>query len=202
MLRIGTPAVAAAFVLLLAPAVGAVDGSTTTTAESTTTTSESSTTTAETTTTTTEAPPSGGGLSITVPASASGGTVTVSAGQVTVPLGAVTVTDARTGELRSWTASVSATDFTTGSATAAETISSASVSYASGPTTGATGTVVPVPGQPDPAVLVPLSAPVTAFSSSGGSGETSVSWSPTVVIAFDAETVAGGYSGVITHSLA
>src|SRR5438046_603718 len=67
---------------------------------------------------------------------------------VTSQLGAVTVTDDRAALNATWTATVSATSFTTGGATATETIANSALSYWSGPATATTGTGTATPGQP------------------------------------------------------
>lgn len=171
---------------------------TTTTEETTTTTTESTTTTTEATTTTTTAPPAGS-LAISVPAAADGGTVSAGAGSLTIPFASVTVSDTRAGLGRSWIASVSTTGFATGGGA---TIPASDVAYASGPATASSGTALPVPGQPDPLVPVPLGAPVTAFSSTAGTGDTTVTWQPTVRVTLAPGTPAGSYSGRIVHSVA
>ena len=62
-------------------------------------------------------------------------------------IGAVSVTDQRGSLLGSWTASVTSSDFTTGTQTAEETIAKANVSYWSGAATASTGVGVFAPGQ-------------------------------------------------------
>ena len=110
-------------------------------------------------TTTTFVLSSAGGLSISVPASKelSAGTAT-NAGTLTAQLGAVSVTDQRGGLLAAWTASVTSSDFTTGTATAEETIAKANVAYASGAATATTGVGVFTPGQATTLVAQSLSA--------------------------------------------
>jgi hypothetical protein len=168
----------------------------------TTTTTESTTTTSSTTTTIAPGGPSAGGLSISVPTASelSVGTP-VNAGAVTAQLGPVTVTDARTGLLAGWTATVSATDFTTGSGSAAETIGRTNVSYWSGPATATSGAAVFVPGQPTAEAANPLGVPRVAFSAVAGSG-TSATWVPTLVVTLPLTSVVGQYHGTITHSVA
>jgi hypothetical protein len=215
--RLAAP-LAAVALLVLGGAAGAVEvttsappetstttteATTTTTGAATTTTSAPGTTTTSATTTTTTTTTAPTALTVSVPAAASGGAVSRSAGGVTVPLGPVTVTDARAGVSRSWVATVTATDFVTGAGTPAETISRADVGYASGGATATSGTTVAVPGQPnEPLVFTSLDTPKTAFSSTGSTGTTSITWSPTVVVSFGPETVAGEYAGTVTHSVA
>ena len=73
-----------------------------------------------------------GALSITVPASANLGSAAAGAASLNGTLGNVTVTDQRGGLLPLWTATVTATDFTTGGGSADEKVVKANVSYASG----------------------------------------------------------------------
>jgi hypothetical protein len=79
---------------------------------------------------------SGDPLAVSVPASASLGTAATGAASLTAQLGAVTVSDTRGALGEDWTATVSATDFATGGASADETIPT---------TTSPTG---PVSGRP------------------------------------------------------
>jgi hypothetical protein len=144
-----------------------------------------------------------GALAITVPATAalgSGAPGTTIAAQI----GAVQVTDARAQLTTSWTASVVATNFTTGGATTAETIPSADVSYWSGPATASTGNGTLTPGELTAADALPLSAtvPITAFSLTAGTGNNSVTWNPTLSVAVPLTNAAGAYSGTVTHSVA
>jgi hypothetical protein len=143
---------------------------------------------------------SAGGLSISVPASTalSAGTAT-NAGTLSAQLGAVSVTDARGGLLGAWTASVTTTDFTTGTATADETIANDNVSYTAGAATATTGVGVFTPGQLVPASLAD---PVTAFAGTALIGNNSATWNPTITITIPASAVTGTYAGTITHSAA
>ena len=143
-----------------------------------------------------------GPLSVTAPASTALGAAAPAA-SITAVLGTVTVTDARAVLAPTWAAAVSATDFTTGGATAAETIANADVNYWSGPavvTSGAATTFVP--GQPTSADQVPLSTSPTAFSLTAGIGANDASWNPTLVVLVPASALAGVYIGTITHSVA
>ncbi|MER6176391.1 hypothetical protein [Streptosporangium sp. NPDC001681] len=139
-------------------------------------------------------------LSITVPASANLGSG-AAGGTISASLGTVTVVDSR-GGMPTWTATVSATNFTTGGGSPAQTITKADVSYWSGPATGSSGGGNRTPGQATAAQAVPLSASVTAFSGRKALGVTnSTSWGPTLVVTL-ATAVTGAYTGVITHSVA
>jgi hypothetical protein len=154
-------------------------------------------------TTTTFVLSAAGGLSISVPGSVqlSSGTAT-NAGTLTAQLGSVSVTDDRGGLLGAWTASVTSTDFTTGGATADETIGKANVSYWSGAATAFSGVGVFTPGQLTGLLSQPLSASRTAFAATATVGNTSATWNPTVVVSIPADSVVGSYSGTITHSAA
>jgi hypothetical protein len=134
-------------------------------------------------------------LSITVPSSVNLGSVPSGTASLSGQVGAVTVT--ANGLTLSWTATVSSTDFTTGSAT----IAKASLSYWSGPVTGSSGIGTRTPGQLTAQLAVSLSAPRTAFAASSLVA-TSTTWNPTIVVAIPAAAVAGTYSGTITHSVA
>lgn len=143
-------------------------------------------------------------LAITVPSTSDLGTVASGTTTRSASLGTVTATD--TGVLfvllPSFTASVSSSNLTTGGATSAETIPKANISYWSGPATATTGSQNPVPGQANAAAAVSLSAPRTAFSSSGLVLTITTSWKPTIIITIPAAAVAGTYTGTITHSVA
>lgn len=121
-------------------------------------------------------------------------------GTITSQLGAVTVSDARGALNGSWTAAVSATDFTTGGGTA-ETIPKANVSYWSGLATASSGIGVFTPGQATAANAQALGVSRTAFSATAVTGNNSVTWNPTIVVNVPAAAVAGDYAGVITHSV-
>ena len=153
-------------------------------------------TTANTTTTFTL---TGGSLSVTAPASVNLGSGAAGSA-FTGALGTVTVSDLRGGLLSSWTTAASTGDFTTGAATANETIAKAQVSYWSGAATASSGIGTFLPGQLTGLLKVILSAAQTAFSATVTVGNNSASWNPTIVV--DASSaVAGTYSGTITHSV-
>lgn len=146
--------------------------------------------------------PAQAALSITVPATASLGSRAVGAGTLTADLGTVTVTNSAL--IGTWTATVLATDCTTGGGSANEAISRAALSYWSGPATATSGSVsVATPGQATALQAVSLSTSRTAFTAltidplSG-----SVSWQPTLSVTIPAASVAGTYTCVVTHSVA
>ena len=144
------------------------------------------------------------GLSISVPSSKAFGSFATGGRTISANLGTITVTTASTlPHNATWVATVSATAFTTGSGTAAETVPTSSVSYASGTATAASGfgAAACVPGQ---VVSASLSVSRTAFSCTGVSltPTTSVSWNPTISIEIHESSVVGTYTATITHSVA
>jgi hypothetical protein len=141
-----------------------------------------------------------GGLTITGPASASLGTGSVGT-TVSGQLGPVTALDQRASLTPNWTASVVSTDFTTGGATAGETIPSSNVSYWSGPATATSGTGVFTPGQPTAGDADIINTPTTAFSHASGTGSNFATWNPTVEVVIPGDAVGGDYTGVVTHSV-
>lgn len=143
-----------------------------------------------------------GSLAISAPAASGLGTGSTGAGTITAQLGTVTVTDSRGALAGAWTASVSSTDFTTGGATANETIAKGEVTYWSGTATASSGTAVFTPGQATSGNAQALSVSRTAFSASVIVGNNSASWNPTVTVNVPAAAVAGTYTGTITHSVA
>lgn len=142
-----------------------------------------------------------GSLTVSDPADTSLGSVATGTATVSSTLGDTSVTDNRGALLGTWTASVSSTDFTTGTATADETIGKALVSYASGASTASSGTAVRVPGQATTLLAQDMSVSRTAFSATGVVGNNSTTWVPTVTVSIPADSVAGTYSGTITHSV-
>jgi hypothetical protein len=109
----------------------------------------------------------------------------------------MTVTDPRGSLVASWTATVSTTDFTTGTATSHETVAKSAMTYSSGVGTAVAGQV----GAMVPSVGVSLAAPATA-ATWAGVGNNTVTWTPTVSFTLQAAQVAGTYTGTITHSVA
>jgi hypothetical protein len=143
-----------------------------------------------------------GELTISVP----DGPVSVGSGMpgtvVSGQLGEITVTDERAAPDAAWVASVTASDYTTGGGTAAETILKGSVSYWSGSATATTGQGTYVPGQADAAARETLSVSRTAFSRTAASGDGIATWNPTLVINIPSQAVAGTYTGTVSHSVA
>jgi len=144
-----------------------------------------------------------GGLAITAPATSTlGGGATGGTATTPAQMGNIVVSDTRGALLGTWTASVTSSDFTTGGASAAETIAKANADYWSGASISPTGTAVRVPGQALAANKVTLAASRTAFSASGVTGNGTTTWNPTVGVTIPASAVAGDYSATITHSAA
>ncbi|MEU7827729.1 ice-binding family protein [Nonomuraea sp. NPDC049129] len=138
-----------------------------------------------------------GALSINVPGSADPGSAAAGAANVSGPLGEITVTDTRGDPNAAWTATVDSTDFTTGGATAPETIAKRSVNYSPGPAINTTGSATFTPG-----TAGGLGSARIAFSAADGAGNNSATWNPTITVALPADVVAGTYTGAITHSAA
>jgi hypothetical protein len=144
-----------------------------------------------------------GTLDITVPAAADLGS-----GSPGSPLdgllGAVTVTDGRASDEASWETTVTATVFQTGAGTASETILPSEIDYWSGLATETTGTGTFTPGQVDATAADPLDpiTPLIAFTHTGGTGNNTATWNPTLVVNVPLESQAGVYTGTVTHSVA
>lgn len=137
-----------------------------------------------------------GSLTISQPASASIGSAAVGSTSLTGKLGTVTVTDGRGLLTASWTATVTATNFTTGGGSTYETVTSANISYSAGVATSITGVGTFTPG-----TLASLASSGTA-GIWAGAGSNSVSWNPSITFTLSASQIAGTYSGTITHSVA
>jgi hypothetical protein len=152
---------------------------------------------AGTTTTTFTLSGNASGLAISVPANASSiATASTGATSVSGSLGSVTVTDPRGSLVATWAATVSSTDFTTGTATANETVAKSAITYSSGAGTALAGQV----GAMVPSVNASLSGSATA-ANWAGVGNNTVSWTPSLTFTLLASQVAGTYSGTITHSV-
>jgi hypothetical protein len=110
-------------------------------------------------------------------------------------LGPVTVTDDRALLSATWTATASATDWTTGGGTGPETIPAADVGYDPGSitTTGtitATGTSITLSGTATPVV-----------TGTSGVGDNTATWDPAVAVAVPAAALGGVYTGTLTQSV-
>ncbi|MET7748492.1 hypothetical protein [Micromonospora sp. NPDC005367] len=144
-----------------------------------------------------------GTLDVVTPATADLGTGNTG-GTITGALGTVTVDDSRGAADASWTASVTATVFQTGGGSPEETVLPSEIDYWSGPATATTGTGTFTPGQAAAGDAQPLDSvtPVTAFSHAGGTGGNTAGWNPTLVVNVPLDSVAGEYTGTVTHSVA
>jgi hypothetical protein len=119
-------------------------------------------------------------------------------------LGPVTVTDGRASADASWDAAVTSTDFVTGAGTATETVVAGLVDYWSGPATATTGNGTYTPGQSTAAAAAPLDTldQLPAFTHTGGTGNNSATWNPTLDVNAPWANLAGIYTGTVTHSVA
>ena len=143
---------------------------------------------------------SAGTLSVSVPASASLSAVSESllGGTATGSLGSTSVTDTRGGLSLAWTATVSSSDFTTGAASADETVTKANVGYTPGNVTSSGNATIPAVGTAAPS----LATGVAVVAATNVIGSVSASWNPTIAVTVPSTKVAGTYSGTITHSVA
>jgi hypothetical protein len=137
---------------------------------------------------------SSGALSMTAPATVDLGT-SAPGNTITGSVGTVTVTDDRALLVAAWTAVASASAWTTGGGTPAETIPAGDVGYGPGSitTTGtitATGTPITLSGVPAPVV-----------TGSAGVGNNTAAWDPTLSVAVPAAAVGGAYTGTLTQSV-
>ncbi|MFD6567302.1 hypothetical protein [Micromonospora profundi] len=125
-------------------------------------------------------------------------------GTITGQLGSVTVDDSRAADDASWTATVTATVFQTGTSSPPETVDPEEIDYWSGAATATTGTGTFTPGQATAGDAAPLSSvtPLTAFTHSGGTGGNTATWNPTLVVNVPLDSIAGTYTGTVTHSVA
>jgi hypothetical protein len=143
----------------------------------------------------------GGALSISVPSSSNLTPSGVSAGSPTASgaLGSTSVTDGRGNLVAAWTVSVSSTNFTTGLASADETVSKNNVSYTSGVAAPTTGTGVFTPG-----VIASLATAGTG-GVWAGVGVNSATWNPTIGVVLlngnNTAAVTGTYSGTLSQSV-
>jgi hypothetical protein len=138
-----------------------------------------------------------GVLSIFTPDAVNFGTAPAGASSISGLLGTVTVTDTRTGALRGWTATVTSTDFVTGTGTGNQDIPAADVQYNPGLTTSTTGTGTFLVGAGGT-----LGSVRTACTASLETTSTTVSWNPTITVTLPSNVAAGTYTGTITHSVA
>jgi len=133
-----------------------------------------------------------GALTITTPDSVNLGSGAPGTTIGPTDLGTVTVNDNRASASASWSATVSSTNFTSGS----QTIPATDATYTTGtvtPTGTITITTVPT--------LALTGAAQPVVTGSAGSGDNSATWDPTIAIAVPVSAVAGLYTGTITHSV-
>ena len=133
-----------------------------------------------------------GALTITTPDSVNLGSGAPGTTIGPTALGTVTVNDNRASATASWAATVSSTDFTSGS----QTIPATAATYTTG-TVSSTGTIT-ITSVPS---LTLEGASQTVVTATAGSGDNSATWDPTIAMAVPASAVAGLYSGTITHSV-
>jgi len=144
-----------------------------------------------------------GTLDVVAPATADLGSG-APGGTISGQLGAVTVTDSRASDDASWTATVTATVFQTGTGSGPETVLPEEIDYWSGAAGSTTGDGTFTPGQATAGDAAELSSSVqlTAFTHSGGTGGNSATWNPTLVVNVPLDSIAGVYTGTVTHSVA
>ncbi|MGF7236752.1 MAG: hypothetical protein ACQSGP_17585 [Frankia sp.] len=137
----------------------------------------------------------GGTIDISAPAGpVSLGSVAVTSTTVGGSFGTVAVTDNRGDDPAAWSAQVSSTNFVSGT----HFIPAADAAYATGTlTTTGSGTFTPT----DLAGL--NSNPFTVAALTGGSGDNTASWNPTITVTLPHPgAVAGTYTATIVHALA
>jgi hypothetical protein len=134
-------------------------------------------------------------LTISVPTAASLGSGAPGS-TISGPLGTITVTDNRALLNAAWTVTAASTNFTTGTATTAETIPAGDATYSPGTVT-TTGTITVTPSG-----ITLSNSPQTVMSASSGNGDNTAAWDPTVAVAVPSAAVTGTYTGTITHSVA
>jgi hypothetical protein len=144
-----------------------------------------------------------GTLDVEAPATADTGSGSPG-GSVSGQLGSTTVTDGRASADASWTSTVASANFQTGAGLPSETILATEVDYWSGPAIATTGDGTFTPGQVNAAAAEALDNvdPLIAFTHTGGTGNNTASWNPTVVINVPLNGQAGVYTGTVTHSVA
>ncbi|HET7015802.1 MAG TPA: hypothetical protein VFI65_17915 [Streptosporangiaceae bacterium] len=135
-----------------------------------------------------------GELTMTAPAAADLGSGAPGT-DISGSLGAVSVQDNRALLTASWVVTASSTDYTTGTATPAETIPATDVDYAVGTITK-TGTITTTGTN-----ITMSNSTQTVVTGSAGVGDNSASWDPTITVHVPANAVNGTYTGTIAHSV-
>jgi len=154
----------------------------------------------------------GGTLDIVSPADLSLTPITASAPgtDITAQMGVVAVTDSRAATDATWAATVTSTDFVTPGGLASQTIAAALVDYWSGVRLGGgtgngTFTEAQTLAADAEALANAPTAPAVgllAFSHTGGSGNNTASWNPTLNVNVPLTSAVGTYTGTVTHSVA
>ncbi|MFE6868931.1 hypothetical protein ACFVFS_20525 [Kitasatospora sp. NPDC057692] len=132
-----------------------------------------------------------GALTMTVPVSAALGSGSPGT-QISAPIGPVNVVDLRALLSASWTVTASSTDFTNGPST----IPATSATYTAGTVT-TTGVITVTPTN-----VTLNNSPQTVVTGTGGVGDNTATWNPTVAVSLPASAVGGIYTGTLTHSVA
>lgn len=142
-----------------------------------------------------------GSLGITVPA----GPVDLGSAPpgdtLTGELGEVSVSDTRGGEDSVWVARAYGSIFTSG----ALEIPPTAISYWSGEAITSAGGGTFTAGQPAVGDAVPLgffATPITVFSHSGGTGGSTATWNPNLILRIPITAQVGTYTGTVGHSVA
>ena len=128
----------------------------------------------------------------------------VPGGTLSGSIAPVAVTDSRAAIDATWEATVTSTAFQTGGGTTPETVTPEAIDYWSGSAMPATGDGTFTPGQLTPTEAEPLSSvtPLIAFTHTGGAGNNTATWGPVLIVNFPPGSVAGVYTGTVTHSVA
>jgi hypothetical protein len=131
-----------------------------------------------------------GALSLSVPVSASLGSGAPGT-LISAPIGPCTVTDNRALLSASWTVTAAETDFANG----ASTIPATDATYAPGSVT-TTGVITVTTTN-----ITLSNSPQTVLTGSGGVGDNTASWNPSVAVSVPASAVGGTYTGTLTQSV-
>jgi hypothetical protein len=111
-------------------------------------------------------------------------------------MGTTTVTDNRAALLTPWIASVSSTDFLTGTGTGDETIPAGAAGYDPGPITVVSGNVTA-----SGTAVTALSGDPQQVVTDAGSGDNVATWDATISLLIPATAVVGTYTGTLTSSV-
>lgn len=133
-------------------------------------------------------------LTITAPTTASLGSGKPG-GTITGTIGNVTVTDNRAQLAASWTTTASSTSWKTGGGTAAETIPATDATYRPGGIT-TTGIITTSPFN-----ITLSNGAQTVVAGTGGTGDNSATWNPTLAVSAPAAAVVGTYTATLTEAV-